>query len=63
MTNSTDPLASLADWILFAVGPDGAAHAVQCDPFLSARLPVEVEPAGHTAALRPHAGTLHLEVR
>jgi hypothetical protein len=63
VVNSTDPLASLADWILFATGPDGAEHAVQCEPFLSARLPVEVEQSGHTAALRPHAGTLHLEVR
>jgi CDP-glycerol glycerophosphotransferase len=62
-TNSADPLASLADWILFAVAPDGAAHAVQCDPFLSSKLPVELETEGHTAALRPHAGTLHVEVR
>ncbi|WP_432944319.1 glycosyltransferase [Kribbella sp. CA-253562] len=63
VVNSSDPLASLADWILFATGPDGAEHAVQCEPFLSGRLPIEVEQSGHTAALRPHAGTLHLEVR
>ena len=62
-TNSADPLASLADWILFAVAPDGSAHAVQCEPFLSSMLPVELEAEGHTAALRPHAGTLHVEVR
>jgi CDP-glycerol glycerophosphotransferase len=62
-TSSADPLASLADWILFAVAPDGSAHAVQCEPFLSSRLPIELEQDGHTAALRPHAGTLHVEVR
>ncbi|TDO35759.1 CDP-glycerol glycerophosphotransferase [Kribbella sp. VKM Ac-2527] len=62
-TNSTDPLASLADWILFATGPDGVSHAVQCEPFLSSRLPVDTELHGHSATLRPHAGTLHLEVR
>jgi CDP-glycerol glycerophosphotransferase len=64
VTNSSaDPLASLADWILFAVAPDGSSHAVQCEPFLSSRLPIELEQDGHTAALRPHAGTLHVEVR
>ena len=62
-TNSTDPLASLADWILFAVAANGSSHAVQCEPFLSSRLPIELEQDGHTAALRPHAGTLHVEVR
>jgi len=62
-TSSTDPLASLADWILFAVAADGSSHAVQCEPFLSSRLPIEIELDGHTAALRPHAGTLHVEVR
>ncbi|TWD81067.1 CDP-glycerol glycerophosphotransferase [Kribbella amoyensis] len=63
VTNSTDPLASLADWILFAVAPDGSAHAVQCEPFLSTRLPIEAGLNGHTVTLRPHSGTLHLEVR
>jgi CDP-glycerol glycerophosphotransferase len=63
VANSTDPLASLADWILFAAAGDGVSYAVQCDPFLSSRLPIEVEQDGHTAALRPHAGTLHVEVR
>ncbi|WP_112241476.1 glycosyltransferase family 2 protein [Kribbella monticola] len=61
--SSADPLASLADWILFAIAPDGSSHAVQCEPFLSSRLPIELEQDGHTAALRPHAGTLHVEVR
>jgi CDP-glycerol glycerophosphotransferase len=63
VASSTDPLASLADWILFAVAPDGTSHAVQCESFLAGRLPIEVEQDGHTAALRPHAGTLHVEVR
>ncbi|QNE20288.1 hypothetical protein F1D05_23225 [Kribbella qitaiheensis] len=61
--SSTDPLASLADWILFAVAADGSSHAVQCEAFLSSRLPLELEQDGHIAALRPHAGTLHVEVR
>jgi CDP-glycerol glycerophosphotransferase len=60
---SADPLASLADWILFAVAADGSSYAVQCEPFLSSRLPLEAEQDGTTAALRPHAGTLHVEVR
>ncbi|MDX6252483.1 MAG: CDP-glycerol glycerophosphotransferase [Kribbellaceae bacterium] len=63
VASSTDPLASLADWILFAVAPDGTSHAVQCESFLAGRLPIEAEQDGHTAALRPHAGTLHVEVR
>ena len=61
--SAVDVLASLADWILFAVTPDGSSHAVQCEPFLSSRLPLELEQDGHTAGLRPHAGTLHVEVR
>ncbi|GAA0571189.1 glycosyltransferase family 2 protein [Kribbella sandramycini] len=60
---SVDPLASLADWILFAIAPDGSAHAVQCEPFLCSRLPLVVESSAHTLAVRPHAGTLHAEVR
>jgi CDP-glycerol glycerophosphotransferase len=63
LQNSIDPLASLADWILFAVAADGSSYAVQCEPFLSSRLPLEAEQDGITAALRPHAGTLHVEVR
>jgi hypothetical protein len=63
VANATDPLASLADWILFAARPDGSARAVQCEPFLSSRLPIDAGQDGHTAALRPHSGTLHLEVR
>jgi CDP-glycerol glycerophosphotransferase len=63
VASSTDPLASLADWILFAVPADGSSYAVQCDPFLASRLPIEAEQDGHVAALRPHAGTLHVEVR
>ncbi|TDD27241.1 glycosyltransferase [Kribbella turkmenica] len=63
VASATDPLASLADWILFAAWPDGPARAVQCEPFLSSRLPIDAEQDGHTAALRPHSGTLHLEVR
>ncbi|MFC9687485.1 glycosyltransferase family 2 protein [Kribbella sp. NPDC056951] len=60
---SVDPTASLADWILFAVLHDGSAHAVQCEPFLCSKLPLVVRAAGHSLAVRPHAGTLHVEVR
>ena len=60
---SVDPLASLADWILFAVLPDGTSHAVQCEPFLSSRLPLTLSRGEHSLAVRPHAGTLHVEVR
>jgi CDP-glycerol glycerophosphotransferase len=63
VANAADPLASLADWILFAAGPDGSARAVHCEPFLSSRLPIDARLDGHTAVLRPHSGTLHLEVR
>jgi CDP-glycerol glycerophosphotransferase len=51
-----------ADWILFATAPDGTSHAVQCEPFLSTRLPLTITRAPHTLAVRPLAGTLHLEV-
>ncbi|RZU13712.1 CDP-glycerol glycerophosphotransferase [Kribbella rubisoli] len=63
---SVDPLAALADWILFATSPDGAAHAVQCEPFLCSRLPLAITHGAHgthALAVRPHAGTLHVEVR
>ncbi len=63
---SVDPLAALADWILFATPPDGAAHAVQCEPFLCSRLPLAITHGthgSHALAVRPHAGTLHVEVR
>ena len=50
-----------ADWILFATAPDGTSHAVQCEPFLSSRLPLTITRARHTYAVRPLAGTLHLE--
>jgi CDP-glycerol glycerophosphotransferase len=63
LQKAADPLASLADWILFAAAADGSSYAVQCEPFLSSRLALEVEQDGTTAALRPHAGTLHVEVR
>ncbi|MFC5265288.1 glycosyltransferase family 2 protein [Kribbella qitaiheensis] len=63
VAHSVDPLASLADWVLFATTPDGSAQAVQCEPFLAGRLPIEVEQSGHVAGIRPHAGTLHVEVR
>jgi hypothetical protein len=45
-----------ADWILFATTPDGSSHAVQCDPFLSSRLPLAL----NTHTLQPQAATLHL---
>jgi CDP-glycerol glycerophosphotransferase len=51
-----------ADWILFATAPDGTSHAVQCEPFLSTRLPLTITRAPHTLAVRPLAGTLHLEL-
>jgi CDP-glycerol glycerophosphotransferase len=60
---SVDPLAALADWILFATAPDGTALAVQCEPFLCSRLPLAITHGGHALAVRPHAGTLHVEVR
>jgi CDP-glycerol glycerophosphotransferase len=62
---SVDPLAALADWILFATAPDGTAHAVQCEPFLCSRLPLAITSGTgtHSLAVRPHAGTLHVEVR
>jgi CDP-glycerol glycerophosphotransferase len=60
---SADPLASLADWILFATKLDGSSHAVQCEPFLCSRLPLTISRDGHALAVRPHAGTLHVEVR
>ncbi|MFG1818663.1 glycosyltransferase family 2 protein [Kribbella sp. NPDC049174] len=60
---SVDPLASLADWILFATTPDGSSHAVQCEPFLCTRLPLTISRGAHALAVRPHAGTLHVEVR
>ncbi|WP_406049056.1 glycosyltransferase [Kribbella sp. NBC_00889] len=60
---SVDPLASLADWILFATKPDGSTHAVQCEPFLCSRLPLTISRGAHVLAVRPHAGTLHVEVR
>ncbi|GAA1112862.1 hypothetical protein GCM10009630_07470 [Kribbella jejuensis] len=60
---SVDPLAALADWILFATRADGTAHAVQCEPFLCSRLPLAIESGTHALAVRPHAGTLHVEVR
>jgi hypothetical protein len=51
-----------ADWILFAMAVDGSSHAVQCDPFLSSRLPLTISSGAHTLAVRPLAGTLHVEV-
>jgi hypothetical protein len=51
-----------ADWILFATAVDGSSHAVQCDPFLSSRLPLTISSGAHTLAVRPLAGTLHVEV-
>ncbi|WP_405070647.1 glycosyltransferase [Kribbella sp. NBC_01510] len=60
---SDDPLASLADWILFATAPGGSSHAVQCEPFLYSRLPLTISRDAHVLAVRPHAGTLHVEVR
>ncbi|WP_328525367.1 glycosyltransferase [Kribbella sp. NBC_00359] len=52
-----------ADWILFATALDGSSHAVQCEPFLSSRLPLTMSRDSHTLAVRPLAGTLHAEVR
>ena len=56
----TDEL--LADWILFATALDGSSHAVQCEPFLSSRLPLTISRDSHVLALRPLAGTLHVDV-
>jgi hypothetical protein len=63
VAHAVDPLASLADWVLFAVAADGSAQAVQCEPFLASRLPLVIDQDGHTLGVRPHAGTLHVEVR
>jgi hypothetical protein len=52
-----------ADWILFATAADGTAHAVQCEPFLSSRLPLTITRGLRTLVVQPLAGTLHLEVR
>ncbi|GAA2820547.1 glycosyltransferase family 2 protein [Kribbella solani] len=51
-----------AEWILFATTTEGTAFAVQCEPFLSSRLPLMIPHGGRTLAVRPLAGTLHLEV-
>ncbi|WP_433164873.1 glycosyltransferase family 2 protein [Kribbella sp. CA-247076] len=51
-----DALRDGSDWILFATAPDGSSHAVQCEPFLSSRLPLMMD----ELAVRPHAGTLHV---
>ncbi|MEV5961725.1 glycosyltransferase [Kribbella sp. NPDC051952] len=52
-----------ADWILFATAPDGSSHAVQCEPFLSSRLPLTIARGAQVLTVRPYAGTLHVEVR
>jgi CDP-glycerol glycerophosphotransferase len=57
----TDELS--ADWILFATALDGSSHAVQCEPFLSSRLPLTISRDSYALAVRPLAGTLHVEVR
>jgi CDP-glycerol glycerophosphotransferase len=49
--------------VLFAVAADGSAQAVQCEPFLASRLPLVIEQNDHLLGVRPHAGTLHVEVR
>jgi len=58
-----DALAPMAgssdDWILFATTPDGSSHAVQCEPFLSSRLPLTIA----DAVVQPLASTLHLHRR
>ncbi|MEU4193024.1 glycosyltransferase [Kribbella sp. NPDC026611] len=49
-----------AEWILFATMPDGTSHAVQCEPFLSSRLPLAVRRGRRTLTVQPLAGTLHV---
>ncbi|MFC0627681.1 glycosyltransferase [Kribbella deserti] len=61
--SSLDPLANLAEWILFAINEDGSAYAVQSEAFLTSRLPLELRHSRHDLVLTPRAGTLHLEVR
>ncbi|MGW1347232.1 glycosyltransferase family 2 protein [Kribbella sp. NPDC002412] len=51
-----------AEWVLFATVPDGSSHAVQCEPFLSSRLPLTVTRGAYELAVRPQAGTLHVQV-
>jgi CDP-glycerol glycerophosphotransferase len=55
--------AGPSDWILFATAPDGSSHAVQCEPFLSSRLPLTINRGVDVLVVQPHAGTLHVEVR
>jgi CDP-glycerol glycerophosphotransferase len=50
------------DWVLFATAPDDSSHAVQCEPFLSSRLPLTISRGTHVLAVRPLAGTLHVEI-
>ena len=52
-----------ADWILFATAPDGTSHAVQCEPFLSSRLPLTITHGVDVLVVQPQAGTLHAEVQ
>jgi glycosyltransferase involved in cell wall biosynthesis len=62
--SSTDPLASLADWTLFAVpAGDESAYAIQTDVFLLDRLPIDLELGERRITLQPRVLTLHLEVR
>jgi hypothetical protein len=61
-TSAVDP-AGLAEWILFVENADGTSYAVQSEPFLTSRLPLEFTDGDNTGILRPRAGTLHLEVR
>lgn len=60
---SVDPLASQAEWVLFATAADGSAKAVQSEPAMNGRLPIEITVgAADTVRISPRAGTLHLEV-
>jgi len=58
-----DELIDGQDWILFATVPDGSSHAVQCEPFLSSRLPLAITRDAWTLVVRPNSGTLHADVQ
>ncbi|MEV6813450.1 glycosyltransferase family 2 protein [Micromonospora sp. NPDC051296] len=54
----------LADWTLWVLPPgDETPYALAADPYLIARLPVDVDLGERSTSLRPRSGRLHLEVR
>lgn len=58
-----DPQAATAEWSLYAIPRNGSAYAVQLDPYLTGRLPIEVQAAAGRLSIEPKAGKFHVEVR